>query len=270
MNFIVIKPGAGFPTLRPAGVRIMQALQEAADTYRVDLIITSGSEARGRKLDDPHMTGEAVDVGVNHLSPSYIRNIYDFLRTRLGVAFTVLYECPPGYEPDPYLVAANMVYSSPGATAPHFHIQRRKGTVYPPPSGAVLALVLIAVLLAPGLAAAQERLNMTPAITLAATALLDTGTTYLGVERGCLSGERNPTFWIAGNYKQPNYRKMMVYNAVGVGALAGVKWITGRGRQARPDSATRRWLDRGVSAYLYGLSGYRGFAAGRNIVRCAQ
>lgn len=139
MNLVVIKPGAGFPTLRPAGVKIIQMLQACAELYQVDLTITSGSEARGRAADDPHMTGEAVDVSVSGIPANTLRNIYDALRHNLGTAFTVLYECPPGYAADPHLVASNMVYFSPGATAPHLHIQRRKGTTYPSPSGSVNA-----------------------------------------------------------------------------------------------------------------------------------
>ena len=127
MRYVRVKTGAGFPTLAPAGVRILAALDAAASSLGVVLLVTSGSEERGRSLSDPHMTGEAADVRVSHLADGQVRALVADLRSLLGPAFTVLYEVPTAYHGP----LADIAYRSAGATAPHLHIQRAKGTSWP-------------------------------------------------------------------------------------------------------------------------------------------
>lgn len=124
-----LKPGAGFPTLRPAGMRIIAAIDFAAARMGKVLTITSGSERRGRADTDPHMTGEAADVSVLGLMPMEIRNLHSMLMQILGDRFTVLLEAPPDQVP-PSL--SEIVYRNAKATAIHLHIQRKKGTTWPP------------------------------------------------------------------------------------------------------------------------------------------
>lgn len=125
-----LKPGAAFPVLAPAGLRILAALDNAARHLNQTLTITSGSETRGRAVTDPHMTGEAVDVSVTALLPAEIHTLYHRLKTALGPAFTVLLEAPPHLN----IPSLNtIVYRNDKATALHLHIQRKKGTTWPPP-----------------------------------------------------------------------------------------------------------------------------------------
>lgn len=133
MNVVRLKAGAGFPTLAPAGIRILAALDHAAQDCQVDLTITSGSEKRGRAATDPHPLGEAVDVSVQGLRADQITNLKVSLETTLGRLFTVLYEVPAP-PADPHLRA--IAYLNAAATGPHFHIQRKKNTVFPPPPAA--------------------------------------------------------------------------------------------------------------------------------------
>lgn len=125
-----LKPGASFPTLAPAGFRIIAALDTCAQRLGLTLTITSGSEHRGRAQTDPHMLGEAVDVRATDLPLLTIRALHNELCTLLGPAFTVLFEAPPHDSPP---ALADITYLNTKATAMHFHIQRRKGTTWPPP-----------------------------------------------------------------------------------------------------------------------------------------
>lgn len=131
MGVVRCKPNVAFPVLAPAGIRILRVLDEIADPLPFDLIVSSGSEARGRLETDPHMTGEAVDVSVDGMTPDTILAIHDLAGRKLGPKFTVLFEVKPTQVLAPSLQPIR--YDSAGATGPHFHLQRRRGTVFPPP-----------------------------------------------------------------------------------------------------------------------------------------
>lgn len=124
-----LKPGAAFPTLAPAGFRLLAALDYCAQRLNLTLTLTSGSEQRGRSPLDPHMTGEAVDVRVNDLTFAQIRALYMMLGETLGPAFTVLLEAPTHDRPQ---ALADIIYRNEKATALHLHLQRKKGTTWPP------------------------------------------------------------------------------------------------------------------------------------------
>lgn len=126
---VTVKAGAGFPALAPAGVRILAVLDMYANVSGQSLTVTSGSELRGREASDPHMTGEAVDVSVSNLTSAQVLFLHDFLLSHLGSLFTVLYEVPRNsYAP---AVLARIAVQSVNATAPHLHIQRKRGTTWP-------------------------------------------------------------------------------------------------------------------------------------------
>jgi hypothetical protein len=123
-----LKPGAEVRVLAPAGVRILAAIDRAAQHLETVAIVTSGSEERGRKPTDPHMTGEAFDVSVAEWDEAMVRAVYRSLRSTLGAGFTVLLEAPALVDVGGL---RDLVYRSANATGVHFHIQRKKGTRWP-------------------------------------------------------------------------------------------------------------------------------------------
>lgn len=123
------RPSARFDQIRPAGFRILAALDRAAQECRVDLMITSGTDSH--PIHDPHAAGEAFDVSVHQLSAQQIADIKESLERTLGPLFTVLYEVP-NVPSDPTL--RSIAYINMKATGPHFHLQPKKGTEFPPES----------------------------------------------------------------------------------------------------------------------------------------
>ena len=133
MYVVRVKPGVRFDRLAPAGVHILSALDLAVGVVGCDLEISCGTE--GHPPDDPHTLGEAFDVSVEHLEPPTILRAMGWLRARLGEAFYLQYETPHPVTEGP-LAAIAVV--NPNATAPHLHVQRRRGTVWPAPPAAPL------------------------------------------------------------------------------------------------------------------------------------
>jgi hypothetical protein len=126
MNVVRVKPGVSFDTIAPGGFRILEALNTVARRCARDLEITCGTE--DHPADDPHTHGEAYDVSVAALDVPSIVMVRAELIVQLGPAFTVLYESPTK-PTDPRLQL--IVWLNAGATAPHIHVQVKKGTVYP-------------------------------------------------------------------------------------------------------------------------------------------
>lgn len=117
--------------IRPAsaGVRILSALDQAAQALNLPVYVTSGAEIAGRAGSDPHMTGEAFDVRVRDYTTDQIVALHSALIALLPRdQFTVLYEGPA---PHPVAKLAAIQYVNPKATGFHFHIQRKKGTTFP-------------------------------------------------------------------------------------------------------------------------------------------
>lgn len=127
MNVVRHRPGVRFDRIDPAGFCILAALQIAATVCQVDLMLTSGTD--GHTAPDPHVTGEAYDVSVHLLSAQEIADVTASLERTLGPLFTVLYEVPTKPS-DPTL--RSIAYINPQATGPHVHVQRKKGTTFPP------------------------------------------------------------------------------------------------------------------------------------------
>lgn len=127
MNVVRHRPSARFDVIAPAGFRILAALDRAAQICRVDLMVTCGTDSHA--LPDPHPLGEAFDVSVLGLSAQQIADVHAQLTRDLGPLFTVLYEVPH-VPSDPTL--RSIAYVNMDATGPHFHLQRKKGTVFPP------------------------------------------------------------------------------------------------------------------------------------------
>lgn len=111
----------------PAGCRILRALDDATLHLDRDLVVTC---ADGKHPpDDPHTLGEAYDVRTRDLDVERIVELHAYLMGTLGPLFTVLYEVPKA-PTEPALVAIATV--SMVATADHIHVQRKRGTSYPP------------------------------------------------------------------------------------------------------------------------------------------
>ena len=126
MNVLRHRPGVRFDHIAPAGFRILSALDQATDACQTDLAITSGTDSH---TAGAHPGGEAYDVSVLGLSADTIEAVYVFLKQTLGPLFTVLYEVPTSPS-DPTL--RPIAYINAAATGPHFHIQKGRGTTFPP------------------------------------------------------------------------------------------------------------------------------------------
>jgi hypothetical protein len=121
---LIPKVGVAFARIAPAGGAILAAAAVIALKMRRDLVITSGTDSH--PPTDPHATGEAYDFSVQGFSEAEILTLVQHFRTDLGARFTALYETPI----QPAGVLASLAYVNAGATAPHVHVQRAKGTSY--------------------------------------------------------------------------------------------------------------------------------------------
>ena len=130
MNVVRHRPGVQFDVIAPAGFRILSALDQAAQRCGVDLMITSGTDSHETGA---HPGGEAFDVSVLSLSAQQIADVKASLERTLGPLFTVLYEVRE-VPSDPTL--RPIAYVNAKATGPHFHVQRKKNTTFPPPAAA--------------------------------------------------------------------------------------------------------------------------------------
>lgn len=127
MSVVRHRPGVRFDVIAPAGFRILAALDYAAQSCKVDLMITCGTDSHA--MPDPHCSGEGYDISVHTLSAQQIADVKGCLTKVLGPLFTVLYETPK-VPSDPTLRPIATVNVK--ATGPHVHIQRKKNTVFPP------------------------------------------------------------------------------------------------------------------------------------------
>lgn len=127
-------PGVTLNGLKPAGARILAALDGATFAMKRNLLVTCGTN--GHPPTDPHTLGAALDVRTKDLPEATILALVQWLRKALGPDFTVLFEVPS----KPVGVLASIAYINPVATGPHIHIQLRKGFgPYPPVDGTTQA-----------------------------------------------------------------------------------------------------------------------------------
>ena len=127
ISIVTHRPSVRFSMIAPAGFKILAAIQRAAEQCDWDLEITSATDSHTQP--SAHVTGEAYDLSVKGMSAQTIEDVKKALEAALGPLFTVLYEVPTPPS-DPTL--RHIAYVNARATGPHFHIQRRKGTIYPP------------------------------------------------------------------------------------------------------------------------------------------
>lgn len=119
MNVVRVKPGVSFAVIAPAGFRILAAIDHCSVVLKQDLTITSACDGEHSGPYDPHHKGEAFDVRSSDVS-----NKQQFLDTLL---FQLNGEIGRS---TPYFYA---FLEDEGTPNEHFHIQRKKGIVYPPP-----------------------------------------------------------------------------------------------------------------------------------------
>lgn len=125
------KDGVQLEPMTPTLVRLLGAVDMTARMMGHDLTVTCGRE--DHPVGDPHTEGRALDVRTSDLTPELILRIVPYAKTILRDEFTVLYEVPTR----PTVGAlANICTINPNATAPHFHLQSKKGTIYPPQDAA--------------------------------------------------------------------------------------------------------------------------------------
>jgi hypothetical protein len=110
--------------LTPAGIRMVSALDSAAQRFKADIVVTCGREAH--PPTDPHSLGKALDVRTLGWPEMRIVSVYNHLQEQLGPDFTVLYEV----KVKPNGVRGGIAYVNPDATAEHFHLQVKKGTTF--------------------------------------------------------------------------------------------------------------------------------------------
>jgi hypothetical protein len=130
MFVVTFKTGVKWDPVTSAGVRILAALDRAASLCSVNLEVTCGSEPMAAHgPTDPHSRGVAFDVAVVGMSPMVVVSVKKTIESYLGPDFTVLYEVN-AVPSDPVL--QSVAYVNAAATGPHYHIQPRRGTVWPP------------------------------------------------------------------------------------------------------------------------------------------
>lgn len=122
-----------FDVIDEGGAVILAALARHARLSSWDWLISCGTDSHGPT--NPHTRGNAYDVSLaNFPSVDAIIECFQALQYTLGHAFTVLFEVPY-LQTDPRL--ARIAYVNPDATGKHYHIQVKRGTIYPAmPGGA--------------------------------------------------------------------------------------------------------------------------------------
>lgn len=130
MSCLSADEGVCFGTIAPAGFRLLAALDGATRVLGVNLMIKCGTE--DHPPTDPHSLGKAYDVRTKDLPKPVLLKLLAYLQQVLPPAqFTILLETPVAFT-DPDL--ARLQYLNPHATAPHLHLQLKKGTTFPPPA----------------------------------------------------------------------------------------------------------------------------------------
>ena len=123
---LLVKPGVRFDVIRPAGFRILSALELLGDVRHIDFTITCGTE--GHSPTDPHTRGEAYDVRSHDLTDkqAILRDVLSFCGNGIEVPIA-----------DDGGFATEYFWGwleNEGQPTEHFHFQRRHGTVYGPPA----------------------------------------------------------------------------------------------------------------------------------------
>ena len=115
----------------PALARLLWAVQQTVNRYGRSLTVSCGIE---NHTTGAHVTGEAIDLSVSGLTPMEMVDTCDHLVALLGPLFYAQLEAPDSMSDIMYPPFHARLQVNPVATALHIHLQRRAGTVYPPPA----------------------------------------------------------------------------------------------------------------------------------------
>lgn len=126
MGVILVKAGARFDVIDPAGFRLLGALDRVSRSLPYDLTITCGTDSH--PTTDPHTLGRAYDIRTHDLT--------DVQKQFLLRA--VLLDLQNGDHDAPIAVSGGLATTHffgwiehPGEITEHCHIQQRKGTTFP-------------------------------------------------------------------------------------------------------------------------------------------
>lgn len=115
VGVVTIKEGVEFKVIAPAGFRILAAIDNAAKLLKQDLTITSACDGEHSGPNDPHHTGEAYDIRTHDFPNADFKGlVLNTIMQQLGR--TLFF----GF------------VEAEGTDNEHIHVQRAKGTVYPP------------------------------------------------------------------------------------------------------------------------------------------
>lgn len=109
---VYAKDGVQFTKIAPAGFRMIAAIWNASQVLGVDLTITSACDGEHSGPDDPHHKGEAYDIRTHGIADR--QGLLTHLQAILGQDMFFCWIEAEGQENE------------------HIHIQRKKGTTYPP------------------------------------------------------------------------------------------------------------------------------------------
>lgn len=125
---ITCKSGVVIMPLAPAGVRILEAIKQAAKTVGVQIVITSGRDGVHSGPSDPHKLGEAFDLRTHGYTDEEKRDLLTQIMLSLQT------EDP---QDAPIETAGGLAtkrffgfLEDAGGPNEHLHIQRRNNTVY--------------------------------------------------------------------------------------------------------------------------------------------
>jgi hypothetical protein len=114
MGVVRVKDGVQFTIIRPAGFRILSAIDQEAANLDYDLTITSACDGPHSGPGDPHHTGEAYDIRTHDFPNGPLKKqVLDGIMQKLG------WDCFYGF------------LEAEGTDNEHIHCQRKKGTAYP-------------------------------------------------------------------------------------------------------------------------------------------
>ena len=113
MSVVQTKSNVLYTIIAPGGMRILSAIDRTAAALDCDLVITSGCDGAHSGPDDPHHRGEAYDIRSHDMSPEQKDRVLAQIMMYLG------WDRFYGF------------LESPGTDNEHFHVQVKKGTVYP-------------------------------------------------------------------------------------------------------------------------------------------
>jgi hypothetical protein len=114
-----IKDGVTFAKMTPGGIKILAALEYAADQIGHDITITSGTDGAHSGPADPHHEGRAFDVRTSDLPDPEMALLH--IKSFLAI--------PASQDWGDFFFAWMEDVGTPNQ---HFHIQQRRGVEYPP------------------------------------------------------------------------------------------------------------------------------------------